>query len=264
MWIVNNPAVPRIEINGHDALARELWAPALVNYGHITVMQVRGGKVRGLELHLERLTAANQELFGAGLDGDRVRDGIRHALGDIGDASVRVTVFWPDGDDAASIMVAVRAPVEMPSTPQSLQSVPYQRPLAHIKHVGAFGQIHYGLLAERGGFDDALLTGPGGVVSEGAITNIGFFDGSGVSWPDAPALHGITMQLLESRLAGSGLSSRRSPVRLSDLASFAAAFVTNSRGVAPVGRIDDLMIPVDTDLMKTLTQIYEAVPWDPI
>lgn len=261
VWVVSSPVVPRVEINGHAAAAEELWAPALVNYGHITVMQVRGGKVRGLGLHLERLSAANQELFGAGLDGDKVRHAIRHALGE-GDASVRVTVFWPEGDDAESIMVAVRPPAGMPSTPQSLQSVRYQRPLAHIKHVGSFGQIHYERLAERGGFDGALLTGPGGVVSEGAITNIGFFDGTGIVWPDAPMLHGITMQLLESSL--SGLPSRRSPVHLSDLASFDAAFVTNSGGIAPVGRVDDLTLPVDMDLMKTLTQVYEAVPWDPI
>jgi branched-subunit amino acid aminotransferase/4-amino-4-deoxychorismate lyase len=264
VWIVSNPSVPRVEINGHTATAEELRAPALVNYGHLTVMEVRGRKARGLELHLARLAVANQELYGAGLDGDRVRDAIRHALGDIDDASVRVTVFWPETDEAPSIMVIVRPPAEMPGAPQSLQSVRYQRPLAHIKHVGTFGQIHYGLLAERGGFDDALLTGPDGVISEGAIANIGFFDGTGVIWPDAPALHGITMQLLEPRLAGGGLSSRRGTVRLSDLPSFAAAFVTNSRGVAPVGRVDDLPLPVDDDLMTTLAHVYESVPWDPI
>jgi branched-subunit amino acid aminotransferase/4-amino-4-deoxychorismate lyase len=261
---VSTSPFPRIEINGHAPTAEELLAPALVNYGHLTVMEVRDRKARGLDLHLTRLTTANQELYGAGLDGDRVRGDIRHALGEIEDASVRVTVFWGETDDAPSIMIAVRAPAEMPSVPQSLRAVGYQRPLAHIKHVGTFGQIHYGNLAERDGFDDALLTGPGGVISEGAITNIGFLDGTGIIWPDAPALHGITMQLLESRLADSDLPSRRGTVRLADLPSFAAAFVTNSRGVAPVGRIDDLTLPVDPELMKTLTRIHEAVPWDPI
>jgi branched-subunit amino acid aminotransferase/4-amino-4-deoxychorismate lyase len=260
VWIVSDPSVLRLEIDGRAAVAEELWAPALINYGHLTVMQVRGRRVRGLELHLARLDAANEELFGAGLDGDRVRAAIRHALTDIEDASVRVTVFWPEAADAASIMVAVRAPAEMPGTPRRLRSVRYQRPLAHIKHVGTFGQLHYGRLAVRGGFDEALLTGPGGVISEGAITNIGFFDGNGTIWPDAPALHGVTMRLIES----GGPPSRRGPVLLSDLPSFAGAFLTNSSGVAPVGRIDDLPIPVDTELMKTVTQAYESVRWDPI
>lgn len=260
MWIVSDPSVLRLEVNGRAAVAEELWGPALVNYGHLTVMQVRGGRVRGLRLHLARLDAANEELFGAGLDGDRVRAAIRHALRDIEDASVRVTVFWPKAADAASIMVAVRAPAEMPDTPQRLRSVRYQRPLAHIKHVGTFGQLHYGRVAVRSGFDDALLTGPDGVISEGAITNIGFFDGQGIIWPDAPALHGVTMQLIES----SGPPSRRGPVRLSGLPSFAGAFITNSSGVAPVGRVDDMPIPVDTELMKTVTHAYESVRWDPI
>lgn len=262
---VTTPPAPRIEVNGHAATAEELGFPVLVNYGHFTAMQVRNGRTRGLDLHLTRLDAATRELYGTGLDGDRVRDHIRHALGDdIRDASVRVSVFWPEPDDEASIMVAVRAPADMPSTPRSLQSVAYQRPLAHVKHLGSFGQIHYGRSAERNGFDDALLTGPGGVISEGAITNIGFYDGAAVVWPDAPALHGITMQLLERSLADKGIPSRRSTVRLADLASFDAVFVTNSRGIAPVQRVDDVSLPVDTQFMKTVTQAYETVPWDPI
>src|SRR5690606_18672946 len=125
-------------------------------------------------------------------------------------------------------------------------------PFAHIKHVGSFGQIHLGRLARRRGFDDALLTGPDGLISEGAITNIGFVEGAGICWPDAPALHGVTMALLEERLAEIGVPSRRAPVRLTDLPSFRAAFVTNSRGIAAVGQIDSTTIPVDPGMMTRL------------
>lgn len=257
--------VPRIEINGRAATVGQLGFPVLVNYGHFTAMQVRSRRVRGLDLHLTRLDAATRELFGTGLGGSRVRDHIRHALGDdASDASVRVSVFWPDTDDAASIMVTVRPPAALPGGPQALQAVSYQRPVPHIKHAGAFAQTYYRRLAGRNGFDEALLTGPGGVISEGAITNIGFFDGATVTWPGAPALHGITMQLLEHQLPRAGLPSRRATVRLTDLPSFSAAFVTNSLGAAPVSRVDDLAIPTDTELMNTVTQVYEAVPWDPI
>ena len=204
-------------------------------------------------------------LFGTGLDGGRVRDHIRHALGaDTDDASVRVSVFWPDADDTASIMVTVRPSGSLPGSPQALQAVSYQRPVPHIKHAGTFAQTRYRRLAGRAGFDEALLTSPGGVISEGAITNVGFIDGATVIWPDAPALHGITMQLLEHRLPRAGLPSRRAAVRLADLPSFRGAFVTNSLGAVPVGRVDDLTIPVDTELMKTVQQVYESVPWDPI
>jgi branched-subunit amino acid aminotransferase/4-amino-4-deoxychorismate lyase len=181
-----------------------------------------------------------------------------------GDASVRVSVFWPHADDAASIMVTVRPPDSLAGAPQALQAVSYQRAVPHLKHAGTFGQTHYRRLAERNGFDEALLTGPGGIISEGAITNIGFSDGNAVIWPDAPALHGITMQLLEQWLPGAGWRSRRAAVHLADLPSFRGAFVTNSLGVAPVGQVDDLILPVDKELMETVAQVYESVPWDPI
>ena len=76
-------------------------------------MQVRDGRVRGFSLHLARLDGATQELFGTGLDGDRVRSHIRHALASDRDASVRVIVFWPDGDATPAVMVTVRPPGEM-------------------------------------------------------------------------------------------------------------------------------------------------------
>jgi branched-subunit amino acid aminotransferase/4-amino-4-deoxychorismate lyase len=126
--------------------------------------------------------------------------------------------------------------------------------------VGTFGLIYYGRLAERNGFDDALLISPDGTVSEGAVANIAFFDGTGVVWPDAPALHGITMQLHEQRLADSGLPSRHGTVRLGDLTSFDAAFLTNAIGIAAVRQIDDLSLPVNVDLMTTVTQVTSPSP----
>jgi len=58
--------------------------------------------------------------------------------------------------------------------------------------------------------------------------------------------------------------SRRAPVRVSDLGSFAGAFVTNSHGIAPVGQVDELTLPVDTALMAVLTRAYESAGWDQI
>ena len=254
----------RVEVNGQAAIAEQLRHPALVNYGHFTAMQVRDGATRGLALHLARLEAATRKLSDASVDPDEVRDHIRHALADDRDASVRVSVFWPDTQDVASVMVAVRPPADPPDTPQSLMSVPYQRPMPTIKHAGTFAQIYYGRLAERHGFDDALLTAADGSISEATISNIAVYDGDTVIWPDAPCLAGITMQLLQTGLGGAGVATRRAPVRLADVPSVAAAFVTNSRGVAPVARIDDTTIPVDAGLMRTVGELYGSVAWDPI
>jgi branched-subunit amino acid aminotransferase/4-amino-4-deoxychorismate lyase len=243
-------------------MASELASPALVNYGHFTSMQVRDGRTRGLDLHLHRLDAATRELFGTGLDGGLVRERIRHALGDLRDASVRPTVF--QAGDEPSVLIAVSPPAEMPAHPLSLRSVEYQRPFAHIKHSGTFGQIHVLGLAEREGFDEALLTGPGGVVSEGALTNIGCYDGTAVIWPDAPCLIGTGMRLVETALAARGVPSRRAAVHLADLESYATLFITNSRGAAPVGRVDDRPHSVDEGFMALLAKAYDDIPWDEI
>jgi branched-subunit amino acid aminotransferase/4-amino-4-deoxychorismate lyase len=253
----------RIEIDGHGATMAELASVVPAGYGHFTAMQVRERRVRGLGLHLDRLDAANREMFGAGLDGATVLGYIRHALGEqTADASVRVYVLDVPGGHA--VLVTVRPPGAMPAGPWRLQTVPYQRPLPHLKHIGDFGQGYYQRLARGRGFDEALLTGPGGAVSEGSITNIGFSDGASVVWPAAPVLDGITMQLLERVLPGRGVPSQRLPVRVSNLGSFTAAFVTNARGIAPVGQIDDITLPVDETLMITLTEAYESAGWDPL
>lgn len=262
------PPAPHIEIDGRRATtADDLLVPTLYgSYAHFTAMQARDGGVRGLRLHLARLDAATREVFGAGLDGELVRERVRHALDGAGvrDASVRVYVFWAPEAAAATLMVTVRPPADMPAAPQALMSVPYERPFPHIKHLGSFAQTHYGRIARREGFDDALLTGPGGVVAEGAITNIAFYDGTSVVWPDAPSLHGTTMALLESRLPECGVPSVRRRVTLDGLASYRAAFVTNSQGIAPVRRIDDTEFVVDEELelMKTVMSVYGATPWD--
>jgi branched-subunit amino acid aminotransferase/4-amino-4-deoxychorismate lyase len=251
----------RVEIDGREATAEQLRAFALGGYGHFTAMQVRNGRVRGLDLHLARLAAGNRELFDSNLDAAAVCDHIRRALGDTGDASVRVYVC--ELGDRPSVIVTARPPGGMPGGPSwKLQSVPYQRAVAHIKHVGDFGQGYYQRLARSNGFDEALLTGPDAVIAEGSITNIGFCDGPSIIWPAAPALAGITMQLLDRQLPATGLTSRRARVRVPDVGSFTGAFVTNARGIAAVGQIDDHVLAVDAKLMTTLTDAYQSASWD--
>ena len=146
---------------------------------------------------------------------------IRHALREVEDASVRIYVF--ESDEEPAVMVTVKEPGDV-SSPQP-ESVRYQRPDPHLKHL-ATGQAFYSRLARRNGFDDALLTGPDGLISESSIANIGFFYGSGVVWPDAPLLHGITMQLLEHQLPEFRVPSRRA----------GADFRTSRRSRAPSSR----------------------------
>ncbi len=253
----------QLEIDGHQPTNAELQSAVLDNYGHFTAMQVRASQVRGLDLHLARLTSAHKELFGANLDAELVRAHIRHALGAVpADASVRVLVRQPQ--DVPVIMVTVRPPGQLPSGPWRLRSVPYLRTVPHLKRVADFGQAYFQRAVNRDGFDEALLTGQGGVISEGAVTNIGFFDGAVITWPDAPVLAGTTMQLLDRTMAQAGLSARRAPVRLSEISAYRAVFVCNARGIAPVGLLDAVTFEVDADLMDRLQASYEAAGWDRI
>lgn len=263
MALTSSPALTaRVEIDGAPASADQLRTALLGGFGHFTAMQIRSGAVRGLDLHLARLDAANRELFGAGIDSAAIRSHILHALGEDQDASVRVHVH--EGDGRPVTIVTVRPGGGLPDRTWRLRSVPFQRPLAHIKHSADFGQRYYQRLVQRDGFDEALLTGPDGLISEGSITNVCFAADGDIVWPAAPALTGITMRLVQDGLAVQGRPSRHEQVRLSDLASFSAAFVTNARGIEPVGQIDGIGFAADDDVLATLRKARDVAGWDPL
>jgi branched-subunit amino acid aminotransferase/4-amino-4-deoxychorismate lyase len=259
---------PFIEIDGRAATVEAL-VPALDRYGHFTAMQVRGGRTRGLAFHLERLDGATRELFGTGLDGDRVRTLVRHALTGSGraDASVRVNVFQPaDGPgEPVAVMVTVRPPAGVEPGFKRLKSVPYQRPAAHLKHVGGFGQAYFGRRVAAAGYDEALLAGPGGEIAEGAITNIGFVDGDTVVWPSAvPYLRGITLQVLQQECTRAAVPQSHRPVRLGDITAYDGAFLANARGTAVISEIDGVVLPTSTKLLARVQELYESAPPDEI
>jgi branched-subunit amino acid aminotransferase/4-amino-4-deoxychorismate lyase len=257
--------LPQVELDGRTATLEQIWTLDLSARGHFTALQVRGRGTLGLDFHLARLDGATRELFGVGLDGGRVRGYIGHALADdTADASVRVNVFRANADDDVSVMVSVRPPASAPADPQILQTVEYQRPVAHIKHANGFGQSYYGGLAQANGFDEALFVGPGDAISEGSITNIGFIHGDSVVWPNASALRGVMMQVLQRELERAGVAWGYEAVHVAHLASFDGAFVTNSHGLATVARIDDRSLPTEAELLRIGKQLLAAAPYDPI
>lgn len=255
----------RIHVAGEPAPAEAEHLLRLAAFGHFTAMQVRDGCVRGLGLHLARLDSTNRELFGSGLLGERVLGLVRDALDGDADASVRFYVLAAVGDQQPTAVVTVRPPADMPPAAQALLSVPFTRTLPHIKQVGgSFARSYYGRLAGRKGFDDALLTGPSGAISESAVCNVAFVRDGAVVWPDAPALAGITMQLVAPRLSEAGIRSSREPVRLADLGSFDSALVMNARGIAPLGRIDDHVFGDDAPFVERIDALYRAIPSEPL
>src|ERR1700755_3513044 len=196
-------------------------------WGHFTAMQVRGGRARGLDLHLARLEAAHREVYGRGLDGQEGRAPIRHALAGRLDASVRVYGYW------AGLIVTVRDPQDTPRRPHSMTALQFQRPLARLKHVGSWGQGRFGQIAAAAGFDEGLLVDETGRISEGIITNVGFWRDGRVIWPDAPKLDGITMLLLRRQLTAAGVGQAEEPVRVQDLTGYDGVILCHLRRMGP-------------------------------
>ena len=248
----------RIEVNGREADEAAVSLLEHEGWGHFTAMQVRGGRARGLELHVARLETAHREVYGRALDGEEVRGRIREALGGQPDASVRVYGYW------AGLIVTVRGPQEMPRRPHSMRSVHFQRPLARLKHVGSWGQGRFHEAALAAGFDEGLLVDQEGRISEGTITNVGLWRDGTVVWPDAPKLQGITMLLLQRQLTAAGIPQAEAPVCVHDLASYEGMILCNSHGWAPVSQVDDLTIPLDQAFTGIIAAATDRCRWDEI
>jgi len=80
-WLVSENATQRLPSKSSTpAAADDLAPPALGGYAHFTAIQVRGGGVRGLDLHLDRLRSASLDLFGRAMPDARVRACLRAAI----------------------------------------------------------------------------------------------------------------------------------------------------------------------------------------
>lgn len=257
------------QVDGHTASAEELAPLAFAGYAHFTAVQVRGGQVRGLDLHLERLRSASLELFGRALPDDQVRAWLRKALENgPADVSLTATAYAPPGEFAAgaadrdpSLLVRTRAPANGPKGPLALAAVPHERELPTVKHVGEIAKTYYLRQAVTQGFDDAAFLDRRGRLSEATIWNLAFWDGEAVVWPVADVLGGTTMGILRRRLDALGVPQRDQEVTLADLPSLRGAVVLNSwtPGV-PVHRIDSVPVPGAPAFLKVLHDAYETEP----
>ncbi|MGR8009244.1 aminotransferase class IV family protein [Streptomyces hypolithicus] len=255
------------ELNGNSVTLDDLQGLALTNYGHFTSMRMEDGTVRGLSLHLDRLTRDCRIVFGVDLDRERTLGYIRKAAdGVTGIAGLRVTVFDPaldmgrpvEGKDP-HILVNLRPAGAMPPPPLTAKTFTFTRDNAEVKHIGLHPQLRLRREAQLAGFDDAVFVEPDGRVSEGGTWNLGFVDQEGtVIWPEAPVLPGTTMLLLQSLDAPKQITA---PVRLTDIPNMTAAFATNtSIGVRAVSAIDDVQFPQVHPVLTALCDAYINIP----
>ncbi len=253
-------------LDGRPVAADDVLPLALTNTGHFTSMRVSGdGSIRGLELHMQRLARDCKTVFGADLDTELVRDYVRQELdGHSRPCVARVTVYDPAVDmghpaaaDEPHILVTARGAGALPPAPLRAMSVPYERDLPEVKHVGLFGALRARRTAQLAGFEDALFVGHDGLVSEGSTWNVGFIDQDGtVLWPQAPVLPGVTMALLQQHV-----EYRVTAVTLEQAQNMAAAFATNtSIGVRPLRAIDRASLPADHPVLRQLQETYLSIP----
>ncbi|MFF5262290.1 aminotransferase class IV family protein [Actinomadura viridis] len=258
-----------VQRNGRAATAEDLGPLAFAGYAHFTAMQVRGGRVRGLDLHLERLRSASVEMFGRAMPGERVRACLRAAVeAGPADLSLRATMYVPAGGDVAAgadvepdVLVRTGPPASVPRGPLALAAVEHERTLPAVKHVGEVAKTYFLRRAAAQGFDDAAFVDRRGRLSEATIWNLAFWDGTAVVWPVAEMLGGITMGILRRRLERLGVPQRHREITPADLPALAGAVVMNSwtPGVA-VHRIGTVPLPEAPSFLEALHEAYQAEP----
>lgn len=125
------------------------------------------------------------------------------------------------------------------------------------------GLTYHRLQAREAGFDDVLFIGRDGVIGEGSVWNVAFWDGQQVVWPEAAVLPGITMQLLQAALTRIGVPWSTRRLTLDDLPTLRAATATNSHCPSqPLASIDKSAFPSDGGaLSNALNTAWAGVPW---
>lgn len=259
-----------VEINGQPATVAALL-PAMSSYGHFTVMQVRDGRVRGLDLHLRRLQESTRQLFASALDVDAVLGYLRQAVAGRTACTAMISVFSSSpkrgstGPAPVDVMVVVSDAGEPETAPLRVRSVFHDRVLPEVKHTGGFGLTYLPREALFDGYDDALFVDKDGLITEASIWNVGFLDGDTVVWPSGRKLAGITFQLVQLGLERNGVRTETRDVRPVDVSSFDATFFMNSGTVcAPVVSVDDVGLKFAPHTSALLEAAYETNAWDVI
>ena len=255
--------------NGHTATAADLAPLAFTGYAHFTAMQVRGGKVRGLDLHLQRLRSASMDLFGQAVPDDRMRTYLRAAItAGPSDLSLTATVYSPAGeftvagpDVALDVLVRTGPAASGPKGPLALATVEHERFQPRVKHVGEPAKTSCLRWAAAQGFDDAAFMDRLGRLSEATIWNLAFWDGDAVIWPAADMLAGTMMGIVRRQLDQLGTSQCVQKVRPADIPALAGAVVMNSwtPGVA-VNRIGAAILPEAPAFLELLHRVHQGEP----
>lgn len=252
--------------DGQETTQTDLGGSPPAGFAHFTAMQVRSGRVRGLDLHLRRLIDATARLYGRHLSPDLLRDRMRQALA-AGPADVSMTVaiqpvegeFHPPIDGAGAgvhVHVQTSSPANGPTGPVGLMLVEHERFMPDVKHIGEGAKTYYLWQAVAAGMDDAAFVNRAGHLSEATIWNLAFFDGTSVLWPSADKLLGTTMQVVQRGLDLLGVPQREVHVHPTDLPKLSAVVMNSWTPGVAVYRIDHHHLRLEESFIALLHEAY--------
>jgi len=204
--------------------------------GLFTTLRARDGAIRFWPAHLARLRTGAAELGLRLPSDDRLRDAIAAALGDLGDARVRVTLH---PDRAPSVEAAAYA---APAAPWRLRPVAAAPRRDQVRLKTTARGVYDAARRAAADVDDALLVAPDGTYLECTIANIFVVDPQGrLRTPPAaaPLLAGIARHEVLAAARALGIDAEEGPLSPRDAVQARECFVTNALFVAhPVAAIE--------------------------
>ncbi|MEL6117212.1 aminotransferase class IV family protein [Photobacterium sp. SP02] len=252
-------------INGQLATGSQLSALTFAGHAHFTAMQVRNGKIRGLDLHLERLQQASHYVFGKSLSEGAILNQIRDVLrSGENNTSLMVYVYSDSGeftpredDSRLNILIRQSAASDGPEGPLTMKTFAHERMLPSIKHVGEIAKTHLMRQAVNKGFNDAIFTDSQGRLTEASIWNLAFWDGETVIWPKGAKLYGTTMQIVQRQLDAMQIPQQEQDITETNLLCFQAAAVMNSwtPGIA-ISKINSTYFSDTSDFIVLLHRAF--------
>lgn len=223
-----------------DAAVLPFFSPAVqFGLGVFETMRTYHGKIFSREEHLERLRRSAMLLgFRMPHPIEKIGDWLDAAVADGGTGDIRIKlVVVPEG-----VMVRVESLVidSAVGTGVTAKSVFRDRAMPEAKTLSYVDAYIAHEMAVRDDFFEAILTDRDGNVTEGAYSNLFWFDGEKLSTREDGVLPGITRDLL---LEHSCFPLKMQTRTLRELCQSEEIFLTSSTyGIAPVIKIDDVEI----------------------
>lgn len=256
----------RIHLNGHivderDARISVLDRGFLFGDGVYELLRSFDTHLVGLDAHARRLARSLElarirmpqpvdaawlgSLCGALLEANGLRDGVVYVQVTRGAGRTRAHVPAEPLSPTVMAMATPAEPLASLASPQEIAAITAEDmrwQLCEIKTVSLMGNILHLLEADAGGAGEAILH-RGGVVGEGAYSNVAIVKGGVLSTPpiadDPPILHGTARADLLEAARACGMRAEIRRIGLDELRGADEIMITSSRRlVSAVVRLD--------------------------